>query len=182
VAGEDGALVLTGDLALASLLLRGNYLFGYPGFMFRRTCWERKGGVDESLRIASDYDLLCWLCTQGDLAVIPEVQYVRRLHGDNLTQTRAVLTRLEVNRVRTRYRPRARLLTHARASQELRAWCDAQAYWARRANRYGMALSHHLLLCRLWGRPRDWLNLLKLPTHWLGYRLKEMKGVVRRAH
>jgi glycosyltransferase involved in cell wall biosynthesis len=167
-----GALVLGRELALATLLLRGQYLGGYPGFMFRRACWERKGGVDESLRIASDYELLCWLCTQGDLAVIPEVQYHFRLHTGNLSQTQADLGGREVQRIRSRYRPHSRLHAQAAASREFRAWCEGQAYWARRAGRYGLALSHARLLCRLWGWPRDWLNLLQLPAHWLYHRLK----------
>jgi glycosyltransferase involved in cell wall biosynthesis len=173
----DGALVLGRELALVTFLLRGNFLWGYPGFLFRRACWDRKGGVDESLRVASDYELLCWLCTQGDLAVIPEVQYVFRFHQGNLSHTQSARAGREVKRIRTRYRFRERLLTLAPASRDFRTWCESQAYWARRAGRYGLALSHHLLLCRLWGRPRDWFNLFTLPTHWLVQRLKARSTV-----
>jgi glycosyltransferase involved in cell wall biosynthesis len=75
---------------MLSLNVRWGMLFvGYPAFVFRKSDWQRKGGVDESLRIASDFDLLGWLLLQGDCAVIPQVGYYRREHDGNVCLRRA---------------------------------------------------------------------------------------------
>src|SRR5262249_48062634 len=133
-------LLLDRAAALASLLLRANYVFGYPGFMFRRAAWERKGGVDESLRIASDYEMLCWLCTQGALAVVPGVPYLRRLHEANLSQGKAG-AELEVARVHARYRPvAAQLIGRSDPPRGFREWLVTEAYGARQRGQYSEAL------------------------------------------
>jgi hypothetical protein len=77
------------------LLLRGMFLHGYPAFMFRRTAWEVKGGVDESLRIASDYDLMLWLASRGPVGVIPRFHYRRRWHASNVTTNNLLNAYLE---------------------------------------------------------------------------------------
>jgi hypothetical protein len=82
---RNGVTVLEGRLVLAALLVTGNFIVGYPGFVFRRESWVRKGGVDESVRIASDYDLLCWLCTQGPVGCINRPLFRKRVHGGNLS-------------------------------------------------------------------------------------------------
>jgi glycosyltransferase involved in cell wall biosynthesis len=162
------AWIIRGRMALTGLLRRGNYLYGYPAFMFRRSWWERKGGVDESLRISSDYEFLVWLCTQGDLAVVLEPQYVRRLHGHNVTRA-SILMDLDVARVRARYLPQSpEVLADVDAARELRDWFASQAYWARELGFYRAAVSYYRLQRRLWGwRRTDVLNLLKLLPHWI---------------
>jgi glycosyltransferase involved in cell wall biosynthesis len=163
-----GAWVLDGPAALAGLLRFGNFAYGYPGFMFRRAAWRQKGGVDESLRIASDYELLCWLCTHGRLAVIPKIQYTRRLHEGNLTRD-FYRSELDVARVRVKYLPREHdLLTDASASQELRGWFSYRAYGARQEGHYRAAVAFYLLSRRVWGwQFRDLLGVLKIFAHWL---------------
>jgi glycosyltransferase involved in cell wall biosynthesis len=80
-----GCLVFDGLTMAALLLAYGNFVVGYPGFVFRRRDWQRKGGLDESLRVSSDFDLLCWLCLQGPVAFVPSQLYLRRMHGGNVT-------------------------------------------------------------------------------------------------
>lgn len=80
----------------------GNYVFGFPGFIFRRKDWLRKGGLDESLRIGSDYDFLCWLSGQGPVGFFAEIFYLRREHGKNLSKHVALMWE-EFYRVRDRY-------------------------------------------------------------------------------
>jgi len=92
---RNGSLVISGERALCDLIQLGNFLCGYPGFMFRRSACENIGGVDESLRIASDHEFLCWLCRTGDLAVLPRVHYLRRMHDQNLTRMRSARIAVE---------------------------------------------------------------------------------------
>jgi glycosyltransferase involved in cell wall biosynthesis len=115
------ARVLAGRLVLAELLLRGNFVTGYPGFMFRRQALAA-GGLDESLRIASDYDFLCRLSARQDVVFIPAVHYLRRVHQGNLCRSVGAMRR-EVSRVRARFLaseprlradPRLRSLTYER--------------------------------------------------------------------
>jgi glycosyltransferase involved in cell wall biosynthesis len=172
----ETALVLRGGVALEALLRRGNFLFGYPGFMFRRPDWERKGGVDESLRIASDYDLLCWLCTQGDLAIMPRIQYLRRLHDRNVTNDGERME-LDVAHVRAKYaRPACGLTSDSRLIAELRSCFAHRAYWAREQGNYRKSARYYRCLLRVGGwRAGDVASLLKLPVHWL------FRGLCRRA-
>ncbi|MEX0713591.1 MAG: glycosyltransferase family 2 protein [Pirellulales bacterium] len=95
-------LLLPGRVMLRQLLADNNFVGGYPGFMFRRASLAAKDGLDERLRIASDYDLICWLCTQGQVAFIPQIHYLRRLHGGNLSDSPWPMLR-ELARVRARY-------------------------------------------------------------------------------
>jgi len=77
-----------GEQILASVLLRASFSSGYPAFMFRKSQWQAKGGVDERLRVGSDYDLLCWLCTRGSIVIDPAVHYLRREHETNVCNDR----------------------------------------------------------------------------------------------
>lgn len=85
---QQGFATCNGLLALRALIRRNNFVGGFPGFTFRRDHWEQVGGLNERLSLAADYDLLCSLCRMGDVAVIPEVQYVHRVHAENLSRRR----------------------------------------------------------------------------------------------
>jgi glycosyltransferase involved in cell wall biosynthesis len=63
----------------------GNFIVGYPGFVFRRQLWQRNGGLDEHLRVASDYDFLRYLCQCGPVGFVPDKLFLRRTHGGNLS-------------------------------------------------------------------------------------------------
>jgi glycosyltransferase involved in cell wall biosynthesis len=172
--GEEagGCLIVPGLEALRSFLDRGNYVLGYPGFMFRRADWSRKGGVDAGLLIASDYDLLCWLCCRGSMAFIPRVHYLRREHAANLCRRRTRMN-YEAIRVMARYlRLQPALLRDGRLSPRLRDWFRGFAYWAREAHAYRVALTCHYLEGRVWGWSRPLLGMaLKVPLWWLWHRV-----------
>jgi glycosyltransferase involved in cell wall biosynthesis len=159
--------VLGGRIALGSLLRYENYVFGYPGFAFRRSAWVEKGGVDETFRISSDYELLCWLCTRGDMAIIPRIQYLRRIHEDNLSR-HSVRTNLESARIRAKYLPLVPELLADAAARELREWFTGQAYLSREQGHYLAAIMFYRHVHRLWGwGAMDVVNILKLAPHWL---------------
>lgn len=81
----DGCSVIDGRLAGAALLVHGNYVIGYSGFMFRKIDWQQCGGLDESMRVASDYDFLCRLLQQKPLAWVPQKLFRKRVHSQNLS-------------------------------------------------------------------------------------------------
>ncbi len=95
--------LLSGRDMLRLLVTRGNFLVGYPGFAFRRSDWALKGGVDESLRVGSDYDMACWLCGRGEVAFFRSRLYLRRTHRDNLSWLSGLQGMLDVGRVIMRY-------------------------------------------------------------------------------
>ncbi len=96
------ALRVPGSEILRRLLEHGMFFSGYPGFMFRKSAWAAVGGIDESLRISSDYDFACKLCLHGDAVQVPQIGYWRREHGENLSRDRLSMY-LEVMRIRRRY-------------------------------------------------------------------------------
>lgn len=77
-----------------------NFVRGFPGFMFRRRDWREAQGFDESFLFTTDYDFLCWLCSRGSVAFIPETHYLRREHDRNLTHSE-VPRLIEIVRVLT---------------------------------------------------------------------------------
>jgi GT2 family glycosyltransferase len=63
-----------------------------PGALMRRTAWEAVGGVDESLRMAIDYDLWWRLYKAfAPLHFIDEYVALNRDHADTKTNTQRVL-------------------------------------------------------------------------------------------
>lgn len=141
-----------GSRTMLRLLVRhGNFTMGYPGFLFRRADWCRKGGADESLRISSDYDLLCWLAGQGPSALVPRVLYYRRDHEANLCRREREVY-IETMRVKARYLNQERwLLDDPELSRELRQDLFGLAYWVRKAGRPRESLHYYLQAARLWG-------------------------------
>jgi glycosyltransferase involved in cell wall biosynthesis len=170
---------IPGKVALGLLLKLWNFVIGYPGLLFRRRDWARKGGLDESLTIASDYDFVCWLSTQGEVGYVPRIQYLRRGHDANLSESPK--TYVEVARVRARYLAQERwLLQDGQSSSELRELFDGLAYRARDAGRYLDAARTHYLASRVWGwDAKGLLAVAKLPPHWLRNRLFGLIGIAR---
>ncbi len=75
----------TGRAAFDLFVTWENFIGGFPGFMFRRADWVAKPKFDESLKVASDFDFLFWLTSRGDMALLPEIHYLRREHDNNVT-------------------------------------------------------------------------------------------------
>ncbi len=73
------------------ILRNGMFLIGYPSFMFRRSDWERSGGINEQLKIVGDFDFACRLAQQGRILLHPEVVYYRRNHANNLSGNRVAM-------------------------------------------------------------------------------------------
>lgn len=168
-AGEplESHVRISGINVLRLLLLHGNFISGYPAFTFRRRHWEAKGGVDESLRIASDFDMLCSLASRGDAALIPKIGYWRRFHSSNATRGRVTMYR-EVNRVRRRWLAKvpSQLLSPTDYDDIVRRlWTDA--YILREHGHYRACFEVYSLLLGLRGwNQRAVISMGKAGMHW----------------
>ncbi len=98
-----GYFECSGSVALEEFARSVNYVGGFPGFVFRRSAWDARGGFDEGLPVAADYDFLCWLCTQGSVAFVPEIHYRRREHDANLTTRSGIQWRIDAVDVMSQY-------------------------------------------------------------------------------
>ncbi len=87
-----------GEAFVAVLLRQPAMVVGFPGFTFRREACLEVGGIDESLAIAADVDLLCRLATGGSVVYTRRVGYSRREHEGNAS-TRNVVSRLDFLRI-----------------------------------------------------------------------------------
>jgi len=169
-AGElrQGYYEMDSRVLLRALLVEGCFVLGFPGFLFRRSHWEQKGGLDEKLTIAADYDFLCWLSTQGNAAFLPETVYWRRVHAGNMTKRR-IRMYLETAQVRVRYLRQARwLLADPALVQRLRDELHTLGYWTREAGEYWAAARFYFFAAKAFGW--DWqtaLACLKLLPHLL---------------
>jgi glycosyltransferase involved in cell wall biosynthesis len=141
---------LSGRSVLRVLVVEGNFLLGYPGFLFRKVHWKARGGLDERLRVGSDYDLLCWLCTRGSVVLLPAVHFVRREHDANACNDRQKMF-LDLTRVRARYLASERLLEDEAINRPMREWFSAFGFWLREANNHRGAWECCRLAGRLWG-------------------------------
>jgi glycosyltransferase involved in cell wall biosynthesis len=163
---------LPGRASFELLIGQGQYLIGYPAFVFRRASWLQKGGANEKLQIASDYDFLCWLSLQGPIAFTPKVCYLRRNHPDNLS-CRPVEGCLDLGRVRAIYIQRERwLLDDPVFREQLRDELLGYAYWLREAGHHAESMRVLFLVARLWGtwgRPAAFL--IKLLPHWVAKKM-----------
>jgi glycosyltransferase involved in cell wall biosynthesis len=171
----DGYRVMDGAVALRLLMEYSNIAVGYPGFIFRRESWRRKGGVDEGYRIGSDYDFLCWLCMEGAVAYIPKAHYVRRIHDQNLS-VGSISKLADIYRIRERFlRKYAWLLGDRALSSRLRDDFLGFAYWLREAGDYLGAVEIHLLSMRIWGyHLKPIWELTKLLPHWFLRRMSRL--------
>jgi glycosyltransferase involved in cell wall biosynthesis len=145
---------LDGQQLLYNLLVKNNFFKGYPAFTFRRSDWMRRSGVDATLRIASDYEFLCWLCLQGDAVFMPQPGYLRREHQQNLSRINKYVVDgfLDRFRVLTRYIPRCPALRGRVADRNyLQNEYATFAYWVKRAGFYGASAKLNLLALRVWG-------------------------------
>lgn len=151
---------------LRCLVMRGNFLIGYPAFMFRRASWIEKRGVDESLRIASDMDILGHLFACGDAAIIDMPAYYRREHEDNACRRRAEM-HAEGAMVRVRlWKGNSALYGDSEASAALRERVETLAYWFREGGEYRYAKAMLQLANCLGGSKRVFLERrLKTAIH-----------------
>ena len=94
-----GGVLIQGRCMLKLLMRYGMIPLGFPGFTFRRSVFDEVGGVNEGLRVAGDYDLLCRMMRVSDCFVAPVTGYLRRIHENNITRHRGLMY-LELNRIR----------------------------------------------------------------------------------
>jgi len=158
---------LSGREALRLLLKHWNFVIGYPGFVFRREMWARKGGVDERYRIGSDFDFVCWLASRGAIGLIPRIGYVRREHDSNLHRVNNLVTFGDGVRIKAEYFRKDGALRRDAAlrdiiSQEARVL----AYHLRQSGQFSGARRFLALSLLIGGRPTASVSaILKLPAH-----------------
>jgi glycosyltransferase involved in cell wall biosynthesis len=164
---------LSGRDMLRVLVTRGNFLVGYPAFAFRRADWAAKGGLDESYRVGSDYEFLCWLCGRGDVVFDPRRLYRRRTHAANLSWVSGMRGMLDVGRVVLAY---AKQANGAAASRDF--WRLIGRHYVRMlitlgwADRHGDAFRRLARATSAWGwTPDTHMTAAKLAYTWLAPRL-----------
>jgi glycosyltransferase involved in cell wall biosynthesis len=165
---RDERCRIRGSEALRILLSKGMVARGFPGFLFRRQDWERKGGVDVTLRIGGDYEMLCWLCTHGDLGFIRKVHYLRRHHGTNMCNDRIAM-KVEGLQIRSRFLAgQPWLRDDSSFDDDVRSYFHTLAYWVREGGRYTQAFQCYWYASRVWGwDARTVGGVLRLFPHWL---------------
>lgn len=109
-------VLLSSADALKLLHRHGNFAYGFPGFMFRRSTWLRCGPIPEHLRIAGDTRTVCAMAAVQPVAFVPQTGYFRREHGGNLGNS---LGQMELEHTEVLLESR-RQNPHLRADRELR--------------------------------------------------------------
>ncbi len=158
---------LEGQRALRLLLLHHNFVWGFPGFAFRRRCWEQVGGVHVEWRGAADFDFLCALSTLGPVAFVPEIGFLRREHGSNLTTASQRSSRNEMVRISLKWID-AVADRDEPFVRDVRRKMLVSCRRLRDRGEHLAALRGQAAIMRSLGCGRDELAaLFKLPAHWI---------------
>ena len=80
-------------------LLNDVDLIAQPATMFRKSAYERVGGLDASMRWAFDYDLWLKLGRNGNVAYLEQVLAQARIHSEAKTVTGGLARLIEIERV-----------------------------------------------------------------------------------
>lgn len=149
----------TDPMRIQTMLLH-SIPFLHGTFLFRSACLaDLDGGYDESIPVAQDCDLLLRLSESWDLANLPAVLYVHRVHEEAVTSRRsgeqkhylmvaqqaAVRRRLAGGRARLGLRLRRAVPAWARSSSRRRL-SQRFAWWATAAKRFDGRLALQFLL------------------------------------
>ncbi len=147
---RDGYCEIPGDVVFELLMKYGPYMGGYPAFIFPRELWKKKGGLDETLLIGSDYDVECWFALQGDVGFIPKVCYLRRTHSNNLSK-RSFETFMDHGHIKARYIAcRPHILQNKELSNKLHGEIFGLVYWLQKSGHYHEAFYYLRLYARIW--------------------------------
>lgn len=159
---------------LRLLLTHGCFVMGFPGFTFRKKYWALRKGIDEGLRIA-DHEFLCWLSSHGSACFIDRINYLRRLHGNNLS-IHALSVYRDYAEVVKRYLPPSRSADFvSKKYLKVRDKINGIAYAMRDAGYYLDAFRCHHYIGSVWGWNMESFNaLLKLFPHWLLHKIEPL--------
>ena len=86
-----------------ALLSWGPQLIPQPGMLVRRRAWDRVGGLDESLRMAFDFDLILKLRDIGEFTCVNRTVSAFRWHPQSLTVSSRTENLDESQSVKRRY-------------------------------------------------------------------------------
>jgi glycosyltransferase involved in cell wall biosynthesis len=168
----DGVLHIPGTETIRLLLSLGNFVRGFPGFVFRRSSWHDLEDEASRWRIAFDLVVLRELLLQGGACFIPSIGYLRRQHDTNATrQVIRVLEELLRFSDETVAEGLACLATDQCIRQKHRSWRHQLAEESRRSEPFRTSVRRHVNLLRTYGRDatisRSLVRLLspKLPAN-----------------
>lgn len=174
--------LVAGERMLTRLLWQGNFCSGFPAVAFRRSVWERVGGVSTDRRGTADFDFLCRLASAGDVVAIPEVGYLRRPHAESLTARLRGETLLEIFDLVREWSGR---VEGGGGGEEFRQGVRRHLLWIgwrlRDRGRYADALRVHRWVWRHYGARGDQMAAVaKVGLHWALSKVHGM-GLARRA-
>jgi glycosyltransferase involved in cell wall biosynthesis len=163
-----GGHLVAGERALARILWHGNYCAGFPAVAFRRSAWERVGGVSTRWRGTADFDFFCRLASVGSVLVIPEAGYLRRPHAESLTSTMRGDTLLELFDLVREWSGRlVERDVDAEFRERVRAHLLRIGWRLRDLGRYGDSVRVHQWVWQQFGARRDQLAAVaKVGIHW----------------
>jgi glycosyltransferase involved in cell wall biosynthesis len=93
--GNESAFFLESSMAVLLAVRHSMFPTGFPGIVFRKSAWEKTGGLPECHKVATDYAFLLELARGGNGCYLPEKLYQRRSHADCLSHNSS-LSFLEV--------------------------------------------------------------------------------------
>lgn len=93
--GNESAFFLESSLAIMLAVKHSMFPTGFPGIVFRKSAFEKAGGLPECYKVATDYAFLLELARGGNGCYLPERLYQRRSHADCLSHNSS-LSFLEV--------------------------------------------------------------------------------------
>ncbi|QDU95451.1 Putative glycosyltransferase EpsH [Lignipirellula cremea] len=120
---------INGEELFRLLVWRGCYYSGFPGIMFRKSDWEKKGGLRTDWQVGTDLEFFCWLTQQGPGLFQPRHVYSRRLHGESLSASGAA-AHADILELFDEYlTPDHPLLAHPQTAASIRMYANRAAWY-----------------------------------------------------
>jgi GT2 family glycosyltransferase len=129
-------------------LKNGMFLNGFPGFYFKKASWNTVGGVDESYKIAADFDFALKLSKLFDILILKKTIYHYRYHEKNLSANKQLILREDLRAKMSAYLS-AGVVTQRKVKQTMLESVYKNYYWSRKTGNYEtskQALMMHRIL------------------------------------
>lgn len=128
----------------------GMILNGFPGFYFTRESWSSVGCLNESFKVAADFDFVLRLLSHYNIAIAKRAIYRYRFHGSNLSGNKPVML---LEDLRAKYACYLRMpVSEREALRDYMVKAAERTYhWSRKARRYDIALEALKVLSSLKG-------------------------------
>jgi len=102
---SDGKKITKSPLSYEGICISliKNFKLLHPSLMIRNSFFHSIGGYDEKYKYASDYDLFCRICLNGEIEILEDTLMIYRRHPNQISNCYSIEQGVFANKIRERY-------------------------------------------------------------------------------